>query len=453
MSELAIRVDNLSKEYRIGSHYSGDHSGDHSGGHSGDQRFGYRSLRDVLTATVPSLFSWPLRRAKSLRNSQGKNDGRAKEIIWALADLSFEIKRGEVVGIIGRNGAGKSTLLKILSRITEPTTGAVTLHGRVGSLLEVGTGFHPELTGRENIYLNGAILGMKRAEISRQFDAIVAFAEIETFLDTPVKHYSSGMYMRLAFAVAAHLEPEILLVDEVLAVGDAQFQKKCLGKMEDVAKEGRTVLFVSHNMAAMRALCRRGILLEAGQLKQVGSMAACIQAYLVGETAGAGSILTHLATTHENIELQSVTVNGKSSDEFHLSPETRTLCIEMRGRLTKPMVLEIEARIHDLYESPLAFFGPGHQRGHSDLYPSGEFHITRTMELPIMMHGQYMMTLSLTHPGLDVWITIPNALRLFAEGVVTSVEMMRDYYQGAGWIFLPDVSDQQGDSPQEVWGK
>jgi lipopolysaccharide transport system ATP-binding protein len=201
------------------------------------------------------------------------------DTFWALKDVSFEVKRGEVVGVIGRNGAGKSTLLKILSRITEPTTGSVTLHGRVGSLLEVGTGFHPELTGRENVFLNGAILGMKRSEIAAKFDEIVAFAEVEKFLDTPVKHYSSGMYMRLAFAVAAHLEPEILIVDEVLAVGDAGFQKKCLGKMGEVAQEGRTVLFVSHNMQAVSQLTTRAIFLESGSIRYDGATAAGLTRY------------------------------------------------------------------------------------------------------------------------------------------------------------------------------
>ncbi|MEZ4726551.1 MAG: ABC transporter ATP-binding protein [Caldilineaceae bacterium] len=250
MSEIAIRVDHLSKAYRIGTQQSGD------------QRFGYRSLRDVLAEGISAAG-----RRLHRRQSNGADNGTPTQTIWALDDLNFEVRRGEVVGIIGRNGAGKSTLLKILSRITEPTKGEVSLHGRVGSLLEVGTGFHPELTGRENIFLNGAILGMKRAEIARRFDEIVAFAEIGKFLDTPVKHYSSGMYMRLAFAVAAHLEPELLVVDEVLAVGDAQFQKKCLGKMEDVSKEGRTVLFVSHNMAAISALCGRCIYLDQGNIR------------------------------------------------------------------------------------------------------------------------------------------------------------------------------------------
>jgi lipopolysaccharide transport system ATP-binding protein len=236
MSDIAIRVENLSKQYRIGQ-----------------RRQRYRTLGDTLLHLARAPFA-------------RRPDGSAG-MIWALRDISFEVTRGQVVGIIGRNGAGKSTLLKILTRITEPTLGEADLHGRVGSLLEVGTGFHPELTGRENIFLNGAILGMHRAEINRRFDEIVAFAEIEQFLDTPVKRYSSGMFVRLAFAVAAHLEPEILLVDEVLAVGDAAFQKKCLGKMGAVAREGRTVLFVSHNMAAVASLCQHGLVLQRGQLE------------------------------------------------------------------------------------------------------------------------------------------------------------------------------------------
>jgi lipopolysaccharide transport system ATP-binding protein len=243
MSEVVIRTDNLGKQYRIGGRQNE-----------------FRTLRDALT----DAFTAPFQRAKRLWRGQPSGAADMNETIWALKGVSLEIKRGEVVGIIGRNGAGKTTLLKILSRITEPTEGFAEIHGRVGSLLEVGTGFHPELTGRENIYLNGAILGMKKAEIVDKFDEIVAFAEIEKFIDTPVKHYSSGMYVRLAFAVAAHLEPEILIVDEVLAVGDAAFQKKCLGKMGDVAREGRTVLFVSHNMVAMQNLCERVLWLDNG---------------------------------------------------------------------------------------------------------------------------------------------------------------------------------------------
>jgi lipopolysaccharide transport system ATP-binding protein len=230
------------------------------------------TLRDSLTAKA---------RALGRRLTGRGTAGSEGEEFWALRDVSFEVNQGDVVGIIGRNGAGKSTLLKILSRITEPTTGTVRLRGRVASLLEVGTGFHPELSGRENIFLNGAILGMSRAEIARKFDEIVAFAEVERFLDTQVKHYSSGMYVRLAFAVAAHLEPEILIVDEVLAVGDAQFQKKCLGKMQDVARNsGRTVLFVSHNTAALQAICRTGLWLQQGRVIQGGPIIDCLSAYL-----------------------------------------------------------------------------------------------------------------------------------------------------------------------------
>lgn len=250
MSTIAIRADGLSKKYRISA---------------GNQV--YDTLRDLLT--------------DGFRNLLGRNGVRGgPNTIWALRDVSFEIPKGQIVGIIGRNGAGKSTLLKILSRIVEPTEGRAEIHGRVGSLIEVGTGFHPELTGGENIYLNGAILGMKKREIDRKFDEIVAFAEIDRFIDTPVKRYSSGMHVRLAFAVAAHLEPEILLVDEVLAVGDVAFQRKSLGKMSSVAQEGRTVLFVSHNMSAIQNLCTRGILIRQGQLVFDGTAEQVVTEYL-----------------------------------------------------------------------------------------------------------------------------------------------------------------------------
>ena len=258
MSNTIIRVENLGKKYIIG--------------HQKQER--YTALRDVIANGAKSVGR---RLLKPL--GKGESDPTVEEF-WALKDVSFEIQQGDRVGIIGRNGAGKSTLLKILSRITEPTTGSIRIKGRVASLLEVGTGFHPELTGRENIYLNGAILGMSKAEIKRKFDEIVAFAEVEKFLDTPVKRYSSGMYVRLAFAVAAHLEPEILVVDEVLAVGDVQFQKKCLGKMEDVGKEGRTVLFVSHSMAAIKNLCQQVILLNKGEVITIGKTDIIIQKYL-----------------------------------------------------------------------------------------------------------------------------------------------------------------------------
>jgi lipopolysaccharide transport system ATP-binding protein len=261
-----ITVENLSKKYIIG--------------HQKQER--YTALRDVLANGAKQLTR------KLCHPFSPPAIDSAHEEFWALKDVSFDIKQGDRVGIIGRNGAGKSTLLKILSRITEPTSGRISIKGRVASLLEVGTGFHPELTGRENIFLNGAILGMSKAEIKKKFDEIVAFAEVERFLDTPVKHYSSGMYVRLAFAVAAHLEPEILIVDEVLAVGDAKFQKKCMGKMESVGIEGRTVLFVSHQMAAIQRLCNSVIMLSAGQTKFIGETKVAIDYYL-GNLAGENS--------------------------------------------------------------------------------------------------------------------------------------------------------------------
>ena len=261
MSNIVIKAENLGKKYVIG-HQS--------------ERVSYLALRDVWMQSARTLWN----KTKDLATGKPVIQGDTLEEIWALKDVNFEIKRGEAVGIIGRNGAGKSTLLKVLSRITEPSTGRVTIEGRVASLLEVGTGFHPELTGRENLYLNGTILGMTRKEIKRKFDEIIAFAEVEKYLDTPVKRYSSGMYVRLAFAVAAHLEPEILVVDEVLAVGDAAFQKKCLGKMGDVAHEGRTVLFVSHNMAAVQQLCQNGMVLNEGKVNFQGDIGSTINHYI-----------------------------------------------------------------------------------------------------------------------------------------------------------------------------
>lgn len=259
MGNIAVKVENLGKMYRIG----------------GPQE-SYKTFRDAITKAA----SAPFKRARDLMRGQAYGAAGLTEEIWALKDVSFEVKHGEVVGIIGRNGAGKSTLLKILSRITEPTTGYADVYGRVGALLEVGTGFHPELTGRENVYLNGAILGMSRNDINRKFDEIVDFAGVEKFIDTPVKHYSSGMGLRLGFSVAAHLEPEILVVDEVLAVGDAEFQKKCLGKMSDVAGEGRTVLLVSHNMAAIRNLCQRSVVLNNGIVTFEGLTESAVSHYL-----------------------------------------------------------------------------------------------------------------------------------------------------------------------------
>ena len=279
---IAIKVENLSKQYQLR--------------HQKQQR--YVSLRDVITDKAANA-------VKSLRNiGQPKvvSSDPTKEIFWALKDINLEINQGDRIGIIGRNGAGKSTLLKLLSRIMEPTTGKISINGRISSLLEVGTGFHPELTGRENIFLNGSILGMRHYEIKRKFDEIVAFADVEKFLDTPVKHYSSGMYMRLAFAVAAHLDPEILVVDEVLAVGDAQFQKKCLGKMKEVGSEGRTIIFVSHNMNAIEQLCSKIIYLKNGTTTGIGNnLRETVQAYMSGsDNLTQENIWSNQDMSHEN---------------------------------------------------------------------------------------------------------------------------------------------------------
>ena len=266
MSEIAISARDLGKQYHIGALQQ-------SGGSST-----YKSLRESIAKAAYA----PFRVLRTVVDRSQNPDDAHNTLIWALRDVSFDIKRGDIVGVIGRNGAGKSTLLKILARITEPTTGEAEIHGRIGSLLEVGTGFHPELTGRENIYLNGSILGMKRAQIALRFDEIVAFAEVEQFIDTPVKHYSSGMYLRLAFAVAAHLDTEVLLVDEVLAVGDYRFQERCLGKMRDVASSGRTILYVSHSMASIQALCKRAMAFSEGRLIADSSPQEVIAQYIGG---------------------------------------------------------------------------------------------------------------------------------------------------------------------------
>ena len=312
MTAIAIRAQGLGKQYRLGSRPGG-----------------YTTLREVVMETLQAPSRWLGWRG------QPKT---AAEQLWALRGASFEIKQGEVVGLIGRNGAGKSTLLKVLSRITEPTAGWAEIHGRVGSLLEVGTGFHPELTGRENIYLNGAILGMPREEIRRKFDEIVAFAEVERFLDTPVKHYSSGMYLRLAFAVAAHLEPEILMVDEVLAVGDVTFQKKCLDKMQDVGQAGRTVLFVSHSMPAITRLCERAILLEGGQVEQDGPAAQVVGAYL---RAGLGTTAVREwgeeeAPGQEVVRLRAVRVRAADGETRDTIDIRQPVSIEMEYEVCKP---------------------------------------------------------------------------------------------------------------------
>lgn len=379
---VAIAVENLSKKYII----------------SHQPRERYTALRDVLTNGAQRF-------AKKLAHPFAKpEDDAAHETFWALKDINFNIRQGDRVGIIGRNGAGKSTLLKILSRITEPTSGRIKIRGRVSSLLEVGTGFHPELTGRENIYLNGAILGMGNAEIVRKFDEIVAFAEVEKFLDTPVKRYSSGMYVRLAFAVAAHLEPEILIVDEVLAVGDAQFQKKCLGKMEDVGRAGRTVLFVSHNMGVISQLCPTCVWLEKGRIRDIGQTESVVNAYMLNGVASLNGEMAFPEDLEKAAQLKKISLldrNGNAAQKF-----------DCDNPIDIKFEIEIRKQLPGLY-GYLAIFKPdGTHVLESDSFdamtvnpldnlPIGINTFKVTMPPRILGHGEYVIYFSMACPSAD----------------------------------------------------
>ncbi len=385
MLDPIISVENLGKRYRIK--------------HQQTER--YTALRDVLANKLKSWIKGPTSAAR---------DHPAEEDYWALKDVSFEVAQGEVVGIIGRNGAGKSTLLKLLSRITEPTKGRITLKGRVASLLEVGTGFHPELTGRENIFLNGAILGMTRHEVRSKFDEIVSFAEVEKFLDTPVKRYSSGMYVRLAFAVAAHLEPEILIVDEVLAVGDAQFQKKCLGKMSDVAKGGRTILFVSHNMAAVQNLCHTGLVLERGTATFRGGALESIACY-----AGQGTQLASvdLAQRKERKGSGAVTVNrvtfkdasGMAVQAFGCGADA-VLHMEMHNPSCKAIgQLHVAVGVDNSYSQRVTVWATNYAG--TDLGPVEASHFSVSLHIPKLqlMPGRYSFTVFVEVNGeISDWV-------------------------------------------------
>jgi lipopolysaccharide transport system ATP-binding protein len=371
-----IKVEQLGKQYRIGA-----------------RQASYDTLRDTIAGAVRA----PLEGLRRYRR-------RADEMIWALKDLTFEIMPGEVVGIIGGNGAGKSTLLKVLSRITEPTTGQVKLYGRIASLLEVGTGFHPELTGRENIYLNGAILGMKKTEVGRKFDEIVAFAEIEKFLDTPVKHYSSGMYMRLAFAVAAHLEPEILLVDEVLAVGDVAFQNKCLGKMGAVAKEGRTVLFVSHQMGAIARLCSKSILLRQGTIVKQGDTQAVIE-YYMNEVSGSNDGFIASAPAGKDISIikaQALDAQGKTKSYFtHKEPITIAITCGI-SRWVPNTTIGFFVRDH----RGRKVFTTNNPEWNKVRPGDEEVYLTATIPSNFLVPGRYLFTFAVSapHVGLIDWV-------------------------------------------------
>jgi lipopolysaccharide transport system ATP-binding protein len=390
MSDVAIRVEGLGKQYRIGA------------------RKPYKTIRESIANVVLD----PLRRLRTGLSADAVN---GEQPFWALKDVSFEVNRGEVVGIIGRNGAGKSTLLKILSRVTEPTEGEVEIVGRVGSLLEVGTGFHPELTGRENVYLSGAILGMKRCEIDRKFDEIVAFSEIERFLETPVKHYSGGMYTRLAFAVAAHLEPEILLVDEVLAVGDAAFQRKCLGKMGDAAGQGRTVIFVSHNMGAINDLCARSILLSNGHVAVDGAPDKVIRTYL-----------GHGNTTSPTAELQASTSSdayftklalqnsdGELTSRFDVKkPITAVLCFVLQRRI---QAIELGFTVTNNSGDQLFYSSNAYADPPALIEDAGNHCLTVQIPAKLLLPGSYSISVALHRPNLQMFDCHEHVLRFDVE--------------------------------------
>ncbi len=396
MSDYAIHVENLSKRYRIG------------------RRERYKALRDVLTDAVSTPFRAV---ASSLSGQQSVSNGdESDNFIWALKDLSFEIRRGEVVGIIGRNGAGKSTLLKILARITEPTEGHAKIRGRVGSLLEVGTGFHPELTGRENVFLNGAILGMRKKEIERKFDEIVAFAEVDRFIDTPVKHYSSGMYVRLAFAVAAYLEPDVLLMDEVLAVGDSAFQEKCLGKVGDVAKQGRTVLFVSHNMGAIIQLCPKSILLRSGHFEMFDRSEVVTTHYLTANVQETPNVSIDPATNpHSSIVLTRCWIADANGVPIQSVDVTKGFCIGLDVFVRREVVgADVGVRVDNSRGQPLFSLAYSHSSNNLD-WKVGKHTFLIRVPGNFLAPGGYSLSVGIHRPNVEMLAHHENLLAFKVE--------------------------------------
>lgn len=416
MSDFVIRAEGLGKKYLIGHTSRTERNA---------------TLRDVMSRTARGL----MRSASDMLHGRQLIAGDEVEEFWALRDVNFEVKRGDVVGIIGRNGAGKSTLLKILSRITEPTEGRVELKGRVASLLEVGTGFHPELTGRENIYLNGAILGMSRAEIHRKFDEIVAFAEVERFLDTPVKRYSSGMYVRLAFAVAAHLEPEILIVDEVLAVGDAEFQKKCLGKMRDVAGDGRTVLFVSHNMSAVSILCSHVVVMLQGAVHYAGPKAEGLAAY--------GLLSSKPDLTTKRARREQCTIEQVSAEVVRNSGAS-TLAVSMTVYAKQPAAVSIELVLSDRMGTPVAYFEHGtlDKRKRIEL-AQGSTRLQFALNLRPFADSQYSISARITDPGICVWDRVDDVCQFQNVRGDTGLIFVAEWENGCVHYEIEDVRISQ----------
>ena len=360
------------------------------------------------------------------------------DYVWALRDIDFKVEQGDVLGIIGKNGAGKSTLLKILSKVTAPTTGTIKARGRIASLLEVGTGFHPEMTGRENIYMNGAILGMTKAEINRKLDEIVDFSGVERYIDTPVKRYSSGMMVRLGFAVAAHLDPEILVVDEVLAVGDAEFQKKAIGKMQDVSKgEGRTVLFVSHNMAAVKSLCNRGVVLDNGSVSFDGNIEDTVDFYLKGNQINNNSlILENLKIYSHELSISSVFVNNSKSSTLNLNYPERSLNVRVEGFCLNKIKVALELLIYDSNENLLAKYAPPLKNGNSIPFQQGEFLLDENINLPLnMANGEYKIQIDITHPNVEYLARIPDAVLLIVDNFMGETGIPFNY-NNTGFLLL-----------------
>lgn len=352
----------------------------------------------------------------NVRSSKGESD-----FVWALKDIDFSVEQGDVVGIIGKNGAGKSTLLKLLSRVTTPTVGEINVCGRIASLLEVGTGFHPEMTGRENIYMNGAIMGMTKAEITRKLDEIVDFSGCERYIDTPVKRYSSGMKVRLGFAVAAHLEPEILVVDEVLAVGDAEFQKKAIGKMQDVSKgQGRTVLFVSHNMAAVRSLCQKGVVLRDGMTDFIGTVDDAVNHYLESSTPQGEEqkLMTDYITNCKSfLKISEIQINNTPYNSTSLNHGQEVLDVLIKGNSTEPMKCDLKLVIKKLDGTPMACFREGRYKGILYDIKPGEFTINRHICLPkYMANGVYTIDISLYEPNCQGFFKAPNCQTVYVDG-------------------------------------
>lgn len=368
------------------------------------------------------------------------NDRASKgssEYVWALSDIDFKVEQGDVVGIIGKNGAGKSTLLKLLSKVTAPTTGTIRARGRIASLLEVGTGFHQEMTGRENIYMNGAILGMTKQEITSKLDEIVAFSGCERYLDTPVKRYSSGMMVRLGFAVAAHLDPEILVVDEVLAVGDAEFQKKAIGKMQDISHgEGRTVLFVSHNMASIRQLCRTGVLLENGMMRMIGNIEEVVDTYMQDYIKIGTSLLDSISYQAKYIKLGKVLVNGSTQNHVLLTQQRHSLTLLIEGELTVAQYMAVEFQLYDYNKLPLAFYSPSHYSGITPHYDKGNFVLETTFDLPESMNkGTYFGSIFVTDPNKVYHLQMLFAVQIEYEGFTMKTGHSFDY-KNKGFLFL-----------------